>query len=283
MRCALRHIYGDGALQMKMAPTTFQTASGKNMEITALESKYHIEIRPSDAGIHDRIVVQKFIKEAAENHLKSGRRNFKVIVIHEAHRLSFDAQSALRRTMEKHSSRCKLFLCCTDLHKIMDPLVSRCVPIRIANPDTAELTAVLKNVAQKGKYYNNRQVSLMMFDATVTKGGKKMRYDDCRVVIADHKAAVSNIVNTLMSRKTVDSVQLVRNKFYDLINALVPMDVLFDALALEMSMKVATVDEQLLIFESAAEFQHLSLHGDKPVLYLESFVLQVLTNLVNRL
>ena len=79
-------------------------------------------------GIYDRIVVQDVIKEiAGSNSLHSrgatggaaeegGVRacGFKVVVLMEVDRLTKQAQAALRRTMEKYTSSCRLILYCSN-------------------------------------------------------------------------------------------------------------------------------------------------------------------------
>lgn len=61
------------------------------------------------------------------------------MVIHEADRLSFEAQQGLRRTMEKYSSACKLVLMVTHIHKFMEPVLSRCMCIRVPAPSEEEV------------------------------------------------------------------------------------------------------------------------------------------------
>ena len=52
----------------------------------------------------------------------------------EVDRLSRQAQAALRRTMEKYSGSCRLILVCDNQSKIIDPVRSRCLGIRVGAP-----------------------------------------------------------------------------------------------------------------------------------------------------
>ena len=48
------------------------------MEIFTSSSNYHTEVNPSDAGIHDRIVVMELIKATAQtHHIDIGQKEFK--------------------------------------------------------------------------------------------------------------------------------------------------------------------------------------------------------------
>lgn len=59
-----------------------------------------------------------------------GQYDFKVLLLDECDSLTSDAQSALRRTMEKFSSSCKFILSCNYSNKIIEPIQSRCTLYR---------------------------------------------------------------------------------------------------------------------------------------------------------
>lgn len=111
-----------------------------------MASNYHIELNPSDVGIYDYIVVQEVIKEIAQYRQldASAKHPFKgihffaslqlVVVLNEVDNLSRNAQAGLRRTMEKYTGSCRLILCCENSGRIIPPIRSRCLCIRIAAP-----------------------------------------------------------------------------------------------------------------------------------------------------
>merc|ERR1711903_210237 len=57
-----------------------------------------------------------------------------VIVLHEVEKMTRGAQQALRATMEKHQKGCRLVLMTTARSKVIDPVVSRCLSIRVPAP-----------------------------------------------------------------------------------------------------------------------------------------------------
>lgn len=154
-------------MQLKVEPRTFkviarlcvigivilQTPSNTPFDITVISSNFHIELNPAEAGIHDRIVVQEMIKEISQTAQinKSVQKSFKgncylymlsslVIVLNEVDRLSRQAQAALRRTMEKYSAVTRLILYCESTSKVIEPIRSRCLMVRIPAPTEPEVS-----------------------------------------------------------------------------------------------------------------------------------------------
>lgn len=128
----------------------------------------------SDLGIYDRVIVQDVIKGIAQTqqidsnakHQFKGKKTtmraqrerelwiltvllYIVVIIDQADELTREAQAALRRTMEKYTSSMRLILCCNSLSKIIAPVRSRCLLMRVGRPETTEIVRVLQDVAHK--------------------------------------------------------------------------------------------------------------------------------------
>jgi replication factor C subunit 3/5 len=163
-------LYGPGAEKLKLDKRTFTTPTKRIVEINLITSNYHIELSPGDAGLNDRFVVQEVVKEMASNRniisatsmmisssgsgtttdamttTTSGssngnthRADFKTVVLMDCDQLSRQAQAALRRTMERYATSCRLILCCTSQSKVIEPVRSRCLGIRVAAPTEQEV------------------------------------------------------------------------------------------------------------------------------------------------
>jgi len=122
----------------------------------------------SEVGNYDRVVIQEIIKEIAQTQQVdlSARHRFKgavlsstaqdsgynfviVVVINEADSLSRDAQAALRRTMEKYMSNLRIILCANSTSRLIAPIKSRCLLMRVAAPNRDEMLTVLNHVAKR--------------------------------------------------------------------------------------------------------------------------------------
>lgn len=66
-----------------------------------------------------------------------------VVIINEADSLSRDAQAALRRTMEKYMSNMRIILCANSTSKLIAPIKSRCLLMRVAAPNADEVRTYL--------------------------------------------------------------------------------------------------------------------------------------------
>ena len=158
----LGSLFGPAAHKLKLNQRSFTTPTGRTVDIHMICSDYHMELSPGDAGTNDRFVIQDVLKEiASSKNIRSSVGNIqdglvekndnaapdpgmadasrpdidiKVVVLNQVDRLSKQAQAALRRTMEKYAVTCRLILCCDSPSKLIAPLRSRCLGIRVAAP-----------------------------------------------------------------------------------------------------------------------------------------------------
>lgn len=76
---------------------------------------------------------------------------FKIIILDEADSMTQDAQSALRRTMERYSRITRFCLVCNYVTRIIDPLASRCSKFRFKALDGGSAGVRLEEIAKEEK------------------------------------------------------------------------------------------------------------------------------------
>ncbi|CEL99846.1 unnamed protein product [Vitrella brassicaformis CCMP3155] len=96
--------------------------------------------------------------------LPSGRH--KIVIMDEADALTENAQQALRRTMELHSSTTRFALACNASTKIIEPIQSRCAVLRFTRLSDKQVTARLKHIIEEEKVdYVDSGLEALVFSA----------------------------------------------------------------------------------------------------------------------
>jgi replication factor C small subunit len=108
------------------------------------KTNFH-ELNASDERGID--IVRGKIKEFART-APMGMKGFKIIFLDEADALTVDAQSALRRTMERYASTCRFILSCNYSSKIIEPIQSRCAVFRFRPLNEADVKKYISSIAK---------------------------------------------------------------------------------------------------------------------------------------
>ncbi|WFD08199.1 alanine transaminase [Malassezia vespertilionis] len=297
--CLLKQLYGPGALKLKVDQRVFLNPSKRKIEVNLISSNYHIEITPrhvlaltltsSDAGAYDRLIIQDILKEIAQTQQvdQNAARKFKIIVINEADSLSRDAQAALRRTMEKYMGNLRLILCANSTSRIIAPIRSRCLLLRVGAPSDADMSRVLRSVAKREKFHLGDDTALQV---TQNAGGNMRKallvLETLRVQSPDLSGPVSiaqpdwqtyceRTADMILSEQTPARLLAVRGRLYELLVHAIPASLIFQTLT---DYLVKRVDDALRasIVEKAAYYELRSATGNKPIFHLEAFVVQVM-------
>ncbi|CAK9049800.1 Replication factor C subunit 3 (Activator 1 38 kDa subunit) (A1 38 kDa subunit) (Activator 1 subunit 3) (Replication factor C 38 kDa subunit) (RF-C 38 kDa subunit) (RFC38) [Durusdinium trenchii] len=290
----LREMFGPGVEKVKLEHRTFKTPSRRTIELTTLGSNYHIEMNPSDAGNNDRYVVQEVIKEIAQFHPvvsgmaegagKGKNVTFKVVFLSDCDRLTKAAQHGLRRTMEKYVKSCRLILCCENLSKVIDPLRSRCLPIRVSAPSREEICSILMTVSEKERAPLSQEAAARITDASkrnlrralLMAEAQRVRNDpNAEVPVPDWESFIAGIVSKIEREQSPKMLLEVRKDLYHVLGNCIPPSVVFQTLVYYL---VKRMDASLAhdVFSAAADYEHRMHLGQKDVYHIEAFVAQVM-------
>lgn len=281
----LKEIYGPGAEKIHIQNECFETPSKRKIEIKTINSNYHIEVNPSEVGIYDKVVIQALIKNTASSALLHNfSQTFKTIVISNADRLTKDAQHALRRTMEENLSSCRLILCAESSSRIIAPIKSRCLLIRVAAPKPDEIAKILLQVSAKEKCdgfltpqvaqqvaiesgRNLRRALLMM----ETMKSDYILNGRCTTIQPGWVQFIRKCAKKITEAQTVQQLVAVRAAFYELEAHLIPPELVFRILVNEL-LKHGDIRVKTGLLELAAIYEHKMRLGSKRIYHFEAFV-----------
>jgi replication factor C small subunit len=104
-----------------------------------------LELNASDERGIDvvRTTVKEFARMASLSSVP-----FKILVLDEADNMTSDAQSALRRTMEKYTETCRFILACNYSGRIIEPIQSRCALFRFTPLPNERIVESLHHIAK---------------------------------------------------------------------------------------------------------------------------------------
>ncbi|CAG8625460.1 4631_t:CDS:2, partial [Dentiscutata heterogama] len=233
--CILKELFGDGAEKIKIDQRSVETQK-KKLEINIISSKYHIELTPSDVGIYDRIVFQELLTEIAQTQQidADAKQRFKVVVINEADEITRDAQAALRRTMEKYMSNLRIILCCNSTSRIIEPIRSRCMLLRVPLPSIDEISKTLQHIASSENIrlsktladkiikqtQRNPRKAILTFEVMASQN--KNLNDSVQIPKVDWEQVVDDIVEKIVKTQAVETLSAVRQKIYELQTHCIP-------------------------------------------------------------
>jgi len=286
----LREIFGPGAEKVKLENKTWKIDQNDRkieVELAMMSSNHHCEMNPSDCGSKDRYVVQEVIKEMARSRPidSDGCEGFKVLVLTEVDRLSREAQYGLRRTMEKYSASCRLFLIAERPSRVMDALQSRCLPVRVPGPRVEEIENLLHDVAKKEKL----ELPPELATRVATASGRNMRLallalETCRVnsypfkptqavQTTDWELYINQIGAEILAEQSPARLLQVRGRLYELIVNCIPPEIILQNLAKALMRRVDVEVKHQIVFW-AAHFDVRMQRGSKAIMHLEAFVAQ---------
>lgn len=163
---------------------------------------------------------------------------FKIIILDEADAMTTEAQSALRKTMEDHSSITRFCFICNYINQIITPITSRCVKFRFKPINEEHMTNKLSFIAQNEKMDISKLAIKKISDISngdMRKGImilQNLNYHNKKITVNDvleianiiPPEKLSEIINVCTTGKKKDVIR-VKNKTDELISSGYPVNV----------------------------------------------------------
>ena len=286
VHCFLSKVYGDGIYKMNTINKELKLKS-RNISYMVTSSNYHLEFCPSDVGNNDKFIISHVIKETSSfAQLDSeSQKNFKVIVLLEADKMTKEAQSALRRTMEKYSENCRIIMVVNDLSAIIEPIRSRCFSLRIPAPSVDEINNVLKKIKKdEGLDINDKQI-----ESIIEKHGKNVRecitclqmtslgnYNN-RVYEPEYTNLFESIHKQILKEQSAKSLKEIRSLFMELlIHGFRADHIIYKMTSDIIESNKIKEDIKKKVIEAGALFDLRAKNGTKDFIHLEAFAAKIM-------
>ncbi|KAG0436093.1 Replication factor C subunit 5 [Dictyocoela muelleri] len=286
----IRHLYG------KISETFVREANIENkLTIKFVETREYIEINPAEYGNFDRIVIQNLIKDIAQTRpilsLVGSEQTLKLIVVSEAEKLSKDAQSALRRTVETYSPNFRIVLLSTDLSKIIEPLKSRCFCLRIPMIDgksilkeimeiedflipESELEAILE--ASSGNLRKAICSLETLWNSKNDKVIKKIKFSS--PYLLEWEKTIQKIGDQILKNRTTQAIIDIRKDVYSLLTSCIAPNLILTRIFKFIVQKIP-YEKRIIITKLALRYNERIVKGTKSIFHIEAFVVSVMNEL----
>lgn len=276
-----------------LSPRTIEIDAGSSkITVTYHESDEMVEICPSEYGYKDRYVVQGIIKEIAQTRpilslFGAKKRSVKILVVDQAEDLSRDAQAALRRTMEVYSDHFRVIMICTESSKLIDPIRSRCLMMRVRGFTDDEIQTICTAIAKSEGFTADREVisaicrnsrgngkrAICLFELycfnQASSENKRPRTDYTQMKL-EWETKLEQMVDKIRRSPRPETMLDVRKDLYFLLNSMIPPSTVLVEMLRELSKKCSRDACRLLATFAACYEERIRL-GSKPLYHLEAF------------
>ena len=146
----IKKIFNLDNIQMYKSIYKISGYGNNTIEVEISNSDYHIIIEPNNTGF-DKYLIQEIIKNYIKNKsiINNNNISYKIIYIKNIDKLSYYAQTSLRCSMEKYSNYCKFILSSSNISKIIEPIISRCVLFKLKKPTNDICVNIITNICKK--------------------------------------------------------------------------------------------------------------------------------------
>ena len=284
----LEKIYGKLGIELKDIEYTISGYSNTKTKIIIKQSKHHIIIEPHSNGI-DKYLIQEIIQEYAKSELLNILKNkklFKIIIINKIDNLSYYAQASLRRTMEKYSNTCKFILISNQLSKIIEPLRSRCLLVRIPLPNEEQILESLlyviykENIVISYKQLNN---IIKNCDNIINNAVWLLEMHNYNIKYTNNwDIIINNIVDIILNpklnneKKLYTSMKQIREKFYLLFITNISTETIIKRIMTKLLNKINNINFKYNIINITSIFEQRLNQGTRHIIQIEAYILRLI-------
>lgn len=279
----LYYLFGNSIYELTTQTYKINSNNTMSTDISIKQSLHHLIINPYNNN-SDKYIIQDIVHSYVTQHplnLSQNNKKFKVIVINSTEKLSYSAQMSLRRTMEKYTHVCRFIFSCNSTSKILEPLQSRCVAVRVPNPTNSEIIRSLlqincsenqtidshnlANIINKSE--NNIKKSILLLELYYLGIPLLNSYDEQLDTIIE-----------LISEKSFSKLEEIKTIIYCLLTTNITGSNIIIDLVKKVIKKFNLSNKQVNdILKYATKFNLMINNSRREIIHLDSFIVHLIT------
>lgn len=278
IKCLINEIYGKVVTEKVLF--NVNTYGNKIDEVLLEKSPYHIIVKPNNSAF-DKYVLQDIIKNFAQITTVNSHTayHYKLVIIDCIDKLSRQAQNALRRTMEEFMGNCKFVFICYQLHRIIEPLKSRCSLISVKNPSEDDVFKTLFHIStMEGIKLSIARLNDLSKNAhnDIKQGIWLLEYYQHNIYLKDelnwHKYG-QILIKEILSRKI--NLNYLRELNYHIYMSNIDMNELIIYLLNNLLKTDISLETKYNIINTFSKFDIRINQGKRQTLHLEALILEI--------
>lgn len=276
----LKYIYGNSIYNLEKFENEVSGSGTKTTTVVTKQSPYHIIIQPYNNSF-DKYIIQSIVKSYAKRYLldiNAVHKQFKTVLINNIETLSYYAQMSLRRTMEKYTHTCRFVISCNSISKVIEPLKSRCICIRVPQPTDMEITQTVITLAcLENKFLSLKQLcNILKFSKNNIKHAIMIL--DCfmrDIDLSDSYTTAITDITDLILKKTFDNSDAIKNIIYSILmtnisGTQIIKDIIINILT-RTNIKL-TDKQQYDIVKYGVKYEAALVEGRRTIIDLDGFI-----------
>ncbi len=274
----LERVYSKRVHKLVDTVYTVKSSGNSETEVTIKQSDHHIVIDPNNNNF-DRYLIQDVVKEYAKRMslgVFTSDKVFKTVLINSVDKLPYYAQTSLRRTLEKFSGTCRFVMWCRSLSKVIEPLRSRCLCIRIPLPTEMELFQRLYHISVS----ENINLNIEEYKNIIVKS--KSNVKTALWMLESHKynldintsfnVAIEKIIVMLL-QCNIENINYIRDLIYQiLITNYAGTYIIQEIVTKVCNLKPISDKSKYMIIKAGADYEHNLIRGRRDIIHLEAFI-----------
>jgi replication factor C subunit 3/5 len=287
IRILLENIFDKSINNMNETTYIVNGSGNTTQDILIKQSAYHIVIEPNNNNF-DRYLIQNVVKEYAKRipiDIFQTYKSFKVVLINDVENLSYYAQMSLRRTMEKYSKTCRFIMICNSISKLIEPLRSRCLCIRVQSPKDHEIINTLLIICKKENY----KLSLKNLSLILQNCKNNIKHAVWMLECFMRNLSLSNsfnnninkIINMIME-KNINNIIDIRLLLYNIILTNISSNFIIQTIMGELcNHSIITQKQKNEIVKKSTKYDRNITLGRREIIHLDSFIVDIILTLMS--